>query len=287
MELHASRSFGLAVTLVLTALCPLASARQDATPMGEPAQPREPADQPVLRGPKVEDQAARTLLRSDMQGRFLKVDGRPEEAAVAQIPMDPGRREQARALIADRASALMTYLVDNIDLIKETTDATKSGDTPAAQRIARDLYDRFDPAHSRDPLLAPLATVLMPEETAELKRLADEYWKGWIDAQQRSSPKATREAIQGRLQFELFQTELRTAYDYTLRPYQIKIDRICEVTDATPEQRAAIRDAVISYIKAARLRPSDEQRAEFAKAIYSALDEERRIRLLTAALSAL
>lgn len=287
MELHASRSFGLAVTLVLTALCPLASARQDATPMGEPAQPREPADQPVLRGPKVEDQAARTLLRSDMQGRFLKVDGRPEEAAVAQIPMDPGRREQARALIADRASALMTYLVDNIDLIKETTDATKSGDTAAAQRIARDLYDRFDPAHSRDPLLAPLATVLMPEETAELKRLADEYWKGWIDAQQRSSPKATREAIQGRLQFELFQTELRTAYDYTLRPYQIKIDRICEVTDATPEQRAAIRDAVISYIKAARLRPSDEQRAELAKAIYSALDEERRIRLLTAAISAL
>lgn len=257
-------------------------------PAVAPVPPAKPAEEPPLGGPKVPDDALHTLVHSDMQGRFQKVEGRPEAAALGQMSIDPDRRRKAQEVVDGRAEALRQNLIDNIDLIKESTDATKAGDKATVQKLSRELYERFNaaPTPTRDPLLAPLSAVLSPEECAALKKLVDEYWSAWIDAEQRNAPKQPREAIQKRLDFEVFQAELSPAYQYTLRPFQQKLERVYQVVDPTPEQRAAIRTAVIAYIKEARLKPSEEQRRQLARAVYAALDEDRRIKLLAAALSA-
>lgn len=44
---------------------------------------------------------------------------------------------------------------------------------------------------------------------------------------------------------------------------------------------------MIDYIREARLKPTPEQRTALARRIYLALDEERRIKLLEAALAGL
>lgn len=286
MRIPASRAL-TTLTLALAALAALSAATALAQP--EPAdQPMQPPnDQPLLAGPQVRDSAADTLVQRDMQGRFQRLDARPEEAALTRMVLDPEQRERARAVIGDRAASLRRHLVDNIDLIRESTDAIRAGDQATARRLARDLYDSFDPAHERDPLLAPLAAVLSPDEHTELTRLVDEYWDSWIDAELRASPGQPREQVRDRLILEQFQSELTTAYRYTLQPFQQKLDAIYAAVEPTPEQRAAIRAAVIEYIRDGRLQPTADQRAILARTIYQALDEPRRIKLLAAALAAL
>lgn len=253
------------------------------------AQPPSPPDSapPVLSGPRVKPDTSTTLVHTDMQGRFVKVEGRPEAAALAQLTIDPERLGRARGVIDARDDALRKHLVDSIDLIKETSDATKAGDKATLQRLGRELCDRFDPEQARDPLLAPLCAVLAPEEAAALTKLVDDYWRAWLDAEQRSNPGQRREAIQSRLRYELFQAEIAPVFQYTLRPFQQKLDRIYEAVDPTPEQRAAIRAAVITYIREGKLKPSESQREQLVRTIYDSLDEDRRIKLMMAAITAL
>lgn len=278
MNTHAPLLSRLSVLCCCGAVC-LAAARQP---------PQEaPAGEPPLRGPVVRDDLAHTLVHSDMRGKFQKIQGRSEEAALGELGIDPDRREMARGVIAERAAAVRDHLIENIDLVKESTDALKAGDNARARKLGQELYDRFDPAHVRAPLLVPLEAVLSPEESASVKRLVDEYWAAWIAEEKKKSPKASDQAIQDRLCLEVFQAEVRAVYEYSLRPYQQKLEKIYETVDPTPEQRAAIRGAVISHIKEARLNPSEAQRGELAREIYSVLDEGQRMKLFAAALSAL
>ncbi|HMN41224.1 MAG TPA: hypothetical protein PKE29_10290 [Phycisphaerales bacterium] len=249
-----------------------------------------PAEEPALGGPKVQDRVATSLVRVDAQGRFVKLTVRPEEAALDLILIDPDRRAKARHAIEDRAAAFRRHLVDSIDLIKASTDAIRSGDRATANRLSQDLYDGFDPEHQRDPLAGPIGTVLSAEERAQMTRLVDEYWTAWIDAELKAAGGKggpTREEMQARLSLGQFQAEVAVAYEYTLRPFQQKIEAIALVVEPTVEQRAAIRDAIIDYIRDGRLKPTDEQRLTLARAIYDVLDEEQRIRLLAAAVSRL
>jgi hypothetical protein len=215
------------------------------------------------------------------------LDVRPEQAAIDAIPMDPARREQARAVIEERAAAIRRHLVKHIDLVRDATDALRAGDPATAQRVGRDLFDRFDPAHERDPLAKPLAALLTPEEGAQLRRLIDEYWTAWLDAESKAAPGVAREEMLNRLISRQFESEVREAYEATLRPFQQKIEAIYAATDPTPEQRAAIRAAMIEYIRDGQLKPTDAQREKLVRTIYGSLDEERRIKLVGAALKVL
>jgi hypothetical protein len=255
------------------------------------APPRPPVNNdPVLGGPVVPDQVARTLVQFDGRGQFVRLEGRPEEAAVALLGLDSERRERTRQATLPRRTALGLLLVDNIDLVKQITDAIRAGDADTARNMARELYDRFDPAHSRDPLLGPLAEILTPAEQTDLARLVGEYWKAWIDWELRSAADRSDEAhrqTEQRLTFELFQQEIRAAYEWTLRPYHDRLETIYRVADPTPEQRAAIRGIVIDYIRETRLEPTPEQRQQAAKRLYMALDEGARIKLFELLLSQL
>lgn len=243
-------------------------------PQGAQPPPEEP-----LRGPAVSERIARTLVRFNARGEFLRVEGRPEEAALAVLPLDALRRERAQEAVADRATALGVLLVDQIDLVREATDAIQAGDAERAQALSRDMYALYIPEGARDPVAAVLRDVLSREEHAELTRLVDEYWSAWIDWELRSARDRTdgaRRRTEERLSYVLFQEELRLAYERTLRPYQERIEVIARAVEPTPEQRAEIRLIIIDYIRQGRLRPTPELRRDILRRIYLALDEERR-----------
>lgn len=250
------------------------------------AQPPTGSD-PMLAGPTVPDDVARTLVRYNAGGRFQRVEGRPEEAALMLLTLDPDTRERARAAISERETALQHLLIGNIDTVKETADAAMSGDAAGIQRLSKELYELFDPHHRRDPLLAPLEKVLSASQHADLKHLLDEYWAAWIKAERRVGAKETEAQAQERLSLTLFQEDARRAYDRTLRPFRDRIEKIFQVADPTPEQRAAIREVAVEYIRQTHLTPSTEQRDQIARKVYQILDEERRIKLFAAALSQL
>lgn len=269
-------------------LVSVVNADDPAMPPAAPTVPAAPpgTEPPVLRGPVVPDGSVRTLVAQDMTGRFQRVEGRPEAAALPLLRLSPETRSAAAAVIEARAVSIREFLIDHVDELKASTDAAAAGDQKTAQRIREEVQDRFEPEHPRDPLLVPLSKVLSPAETEELRHLLDEYWAAWVESELRGGPKTKGAAIEKRLARELAQSEFKSAYESTLRPIQKRLERISGAIDPTPEQREAIRVALVAYVKQSRLRPSPEQRLQLSRAIYEALDEERRIKLMAAALQA-
>lgn len=276
-NLTAFASIGTA--LALAAIAPLPASAAGAN------KPPPPDD--ILRGPIVSDEAPRSLVSRDMAGRFVRVEGRPEEAAVPLLVLEPGAREAAMRVFDARFEAIREHVIDQIDLLREASDAVRSGDSKRADELQREMFRRFKGADERTPLIAPLAEVLPAAATAELTRMVDEYWAEWLDAESAEQPGRPREAIEARLKFQLFQGELSEVHAAILQPLQQKLDRIYEITEVTDTQRSAIRNAVIACVKESRLRPTGEARLALARAILAELSPEQREKVFAAALGAL
>lgn len=248
-----------------------------ATPAFAQEQPQP--DDGVLRGPSVPENVAKTLVRRDARGTFQRIEGRPEDAAVALLELEPAVREQARAAGGDRAVAVGIMLIDHIDEVKVIAEATEKGDRDRAAELLRELRKSFEPDQPRNPLLPRLAEVLTHDQHEELTRLVNDYWNAWIDWELRNSKDKSdkaRDRVADRLSFTLFQDEVRRAYERVIKPYRDKIESLYLALEPTPEQREAIREIVIDYIREARTKPTAEQRRGVLGKIYRALDEERR-----------
>ena len=244
-------------------------------------------DEALLRGPTVPDHVVRTLVNIDMGGKFTPLQGRPTEAALGLMLIEPDRRASAREVAEARSLSIGMLLVDNIDLVKEASDATKAGDNAKTQKVYRRLYKQFDPDHVRDPLLAPLQEILSPTQHEEVQRLVNEYWDAsinWALRNAKDKSDAARKKTQRRLSFQLFRREIGEAYKWSLRPIQQRLESIYQATEPTEEQRSAIRNVMIDYIRESRLRPTPEQRQTAAARIYDLLDEAQRLKLFEQAL---
>lgn len=244
----------------------------------------------LLRGPDVPENVSRTLVRTDAQGRFQRVEGRPEEAAINVLTIDPETREQARQAAAARRESMRVFLLDNLDLVIESTDAQEAGNQDKVRELMRQMRERFDSEKRRDPALEPIAAVLGAGQREELTGLVDEYWQALADWELRNAKDKSEEArrrVQDRVSFELFQQEIRQAYERTLRPVRNKFEAIVKAVEPTDEQKLAIRAILHDYIRAGRLDPTLEQQQEAARRIYQALDDERRQKLFEMAFNRL
>ena len=237
---------------------------------------------PMLSGPEIREVSLRTIVRRDAMGRFDRVEGRPEEAALLQLSLDPTVRDAANEVVRERAIRMSRVLVENIEGVRDATDALQAGRGEDARRIMHGLWEKVDGVETRSPLLEPLAEVLPPRELQALTEMVDEYWEAWIDAS--SAGAMAQEDVERRLSAELFQEEIRLAYERTLRPVRERLERIYAVTEATPEQRAMIRNAFIDHVKQHGLVGDDASRLALARRVYKSLDEEQRVRLLASAL---
>jgi len=114
--------------------------------------------------------------------------------------------------------------------------------------------------------------------------MMDEVARG-ATAERLAVSDAQRDRIQARLVEQLFNEEVRRAYERVIQPLRQKMERVYQVTEPSPEQREAIRAALIDYIRDGRLRPNEEQRRRLVERIYEVLNEDQRLKLFEAALS--
>lgn len=242
-------------------------------------------DSQALRGPTVTEEVSQTLVRYDFRGDLVVVDGRPEEAAVALLVLESGQADDLREFFTRRQAALGMHLVDEIERLRDAGDSAREGDNETAQRIYREMWRKFDPEQSTMPALPDLAHVLSDEQHETVTRLLSDYWNAWVDFELRDQMNATHDVrlqTERRLAFGVFQREIAQAYNWSLRPYREKLDRIYEYADPTEEQRTDIRAVIIDFVRETRLDPTEEQRAETAREIYEILTEEQRERMFHA-----
>jgi hypothetical protein len=252
-----------------------------------PPEAGAPGEAPALGGPSVKDREVTSLVRMDMNGKLVRLDVRPEQAALDLIVLEPETRERARAAVERWKEAVAQHLVDNVELVVQYTDANRAGDKAGAKKAGDELFERFDAAKRRDPVVEYLEGVLTPDELARLRGIVDEYWEALITAEIGGKKDQDRDKVQRRLSMGMFQGEAVAAYGAFFKPLERKVEAVFTAVDPTPEQREAIRDAAVRYVREGRLHPGDEERHALARRVYDALDEERRVKLIAAAVGAL
>jgi tRNA-dihydrouridine synthase len=237
----------------------------------------QPEDTPLLSGPEVSETKMQSLVHRGMTGGFVRIEGRPEFAAARVLDLDADALERVRDIEADRGVSLVVMLIDRIDDLRDMTDATTAGDAQAARAIMRSMWEDHDTKEPVLPSLKALGDALLPEQLAETQRLADEYMHAWAE-EQRTEGETVEQAKQ-RLAFQLFQEEVRYAYDASLTTTRQALEGIYNAVNPTPEQREEIRTIVIDHIKHTRLKATPEQRREAMRRIYDMLDEDRKGKL--------
>lgn len=237
-----------------------------------------------LRGPETETESEPSIVEHSMTGRFVVVEGLPESAAFDRLIVDAKTKERAAQLARDRIDRLAFSLVDHIDTVKQITDEMTAGRGGEAQKLLAELREEFEPGSPRSPLLGDLSDLLEPPQRGQFHAAVDEYWEAWMTARIREADSDPDDAeiraeAQRRLSFELFQQDVRVAYDISLKQYRDSMQGIYDAVDPTPEQRVRIREHVIAYIKRTRLDPTPAQRIEATLDIYRLLDDERQEKL--------
>ena len=246
----------------------------------------QPTD--TLRGPSVPRESLETIVSTDMSGRFIPVEGRPELSAFMLVCEDPDDLATARDLGTQHIFEIAELLVDEIETVKAITDAITSGNNAYAQTLLAQLRLRHDPDTLRDPLRAQLEAMLDEDQQARFDRILDEYWNAWVsastpeaDQNMQGAPKsqAAYKRIENQLNNQLYQQDIRNAYEHSLSRYRDAMQAMYDAIEPTPEQRTWIRDRVIQHIKDTRLRATLEQREALMLEVYDMLDEDRRVKL--------
>ncbi len=238
------------------------------------------AQSDLLKGPSIPAQTQNTIGSTNMNGHFTPVEGRPELAAFALVTTDPEKLASARDLENQRIFDLTTYLVDEIDAVREITDAIAAGNQTQAQILLAQLRLRYDPNLIRDPLLTELETMLDANQRAELTRILDDYWLRWAASQSdtmnmRPDSSAYKKA-EHQLNNQLFQEDIRQAYDASLKRYRDTLDAIVAAIQPTDDQQAQIRTLITEHIKETKLKATNAQRQALMLDIYHLLDEDRQ-----------
>lgn len=234
----------------------------------------------TLKGPSVPAETQNSLGSTNMNGYFTPVEGRPELAAFALITTDPNHLAAARDLDSKRIFDLTIYLVDEIDTVREITDAITSGNAPQAQLLLAQMRLRFEPDLPRDPLAPELLEMLTDDQSAEFTRIINDYWLRWTQSQNDAmNPDPESDAYkktENQLNNQLFQKDIKEAYDSSLKRYRDTTDAIYTAVSPTEDQQAQIRNLMIEHIKETRLKATIEQRQAVLLEIYLLLDEDRR-----------
>lgn len=240
------------------------------------------AQDDVLKGPDLDSKQRPTIVHQSMSGEFQQVEGRPEIAAFAAVTDDPQLNEHARKIALDRTIELSLLLVDEIDLMRESTDAMRDGDQKRAREIQAQFHEQFDQG-THQPLSQQLTELLNEAQRKEYARVLEEYWDAWIDWSLRNREAKINERVRNqtrdRLAARLFQRELAEAYDISLKRYRDALEVIYSAVEPTDEQREAIRSVIIEHIKATRLEASPQQRRDAMHEIYRLLDDDRKEKL--------
>ncbi|MEM1185411.1 MAG: hypothetical protein AAGI53_10480 [Planctomycetota bacterium] len=239
-----------------------------------------------LRGPRILEGDKPSLVAKTMTGKMEILRGRPEIAAVDLINIPAEVRAQAVQLEADRLDFLSRSMIEHIDVVAEITDLNVKGRGEEAKERLTRLREVIEPDRERDVLLERVVDVIGDEHEPELRRIVDEYWDALVDRRLANSgvdpedaPERRRVRVRERLERDLFNREIRRAYDQSLKPTRDALQAIYGAVEPTDEQRERIREIVLKDFKRTGPDRTPADRRATMRRIYDTLDADRRAKL--------
>ncbi len=300
------------LTLTLTLLTGISQAQPDPMTTSAPAKspkppekskaPTNPDDQ-ALAGPKIDKPSGdKTLVERSFDGALVRLETRPEQAAIPLLTLTPEQKEPITKLFEGRAKKLSTVLFDNLDTFlavqasRQAGGGRPSNDPKEREDVAAKMRDlRRAGADLIEPPLADQVAKLLPEDQVpEFRRLVSEYTTALEQQAQKDfganpqgsfsrpgnpTPDGKRPGPNAdqRTQMNLFIRELARTLGAVVQERKEQAEALYKAVDATPEQQAQIQKLIRdSNEKNKGKRPTPEQRAETFKKIMDLLTPEQR-----------
>lgn len=268
------------------------------TPEPDPAQspPAERVgadDADLLRGPSVaESVAPATLVQRGFDGELVRLEERPEIAALRLLELDEPSRAAVDAIVLERSVRASELAGEHARLVLGIRSTLASQDRRAIARLMREVRSAFE------PLMEPrfrdvLAEALPAEPRAEFVRMVDEYvealaaepmeWAGGMMGRRGRGMDGERSRRFGgmetrRVELQLTMAEVLLAYRATIEEAQAMGDAFYEAIDATPEQRSRIQSLFMarSPLSGDEANATRESRRALIAEVYALLKPEQR-----------
>lgn len=268
-------------TLVAAALL-AGTALAQTPPKDAPGKPT-PAESDVLSGPKVgETQTERSLVRRNFQGRIQRLDSTPAEAAVELLSLDAATKSKVRAILDKRASTLDSIVLSNLELLLKFQN---TGDRRGKLALLREAKEVFKPLDSDGPLQTQIAAVLPKDQAERYNELIEGYWTTLVaDAEQEArsgKDKATGAEIRAREVLLAFGTEIRRSYERQVASRVRELEEFLGKLGLPAEKEAKLRTMFAEFAERTKLKPTEQQRREFALRVLRELDREQQRKVLT------
>lgn len=284
---------------------PMAPTSQPSQPSIKPAGKAAPDSDSPLAGPKVDKApAGKTLVERNFDGSLVRLEERPERAAIDLLALTPEQRKTALALFDERGAAVQKLLYDHFDTFLAVQAARQGGafrpggDAKEREQLAPRMKEIHDAAAEaglvRPPLVEQVAKVLPEDQGPEFRRLVSEYMTALEAQNQREAgpmqgaftrpgsptPDGPRRGYgpgPERTEMNLLLREVARTLGGIVQERKERLEALFKAVDATPEQRTAIEKIIREGAEKNRGRPpTPEQRAENFRKIMDLLTPEQR-----------
>lgn len=285
----------------LTLAGPLAAA-QDSTP-------GKPSADPVLGGPKVEEDAGRaTIVERGFDGEMRTAQGPAELAALEKLDLDEGTRAAVQAALDERAAIVDGILSEHFELFLKVRGALQSMRSGGERRMdadARAAMTEFRqviaPLTARGPLREEIARLLPDGARDQFEAMLREHDEAMMaqrraemgdrspDAMGQGSPE-DRQGARRRGQrggqgaeragaFRSYLGEFRDSYDRVIGQRKEDFDAFVKKLGLTPEQEGKLRDVTRKSASENGPNATPEQRREAIDSFLRSLpaDERREV----------
>lgn len=255
----------------------------DPSPNAEPPTPRGRPG--LLAGPGDEaSRGDRSIVRYGLDGRIVPLESSPEESALALLDLEPSDRAKVDDLLAQRAAILDGVVRRNIAALLEARAARDGGDPAAAREVLDRLLPELQPLQARGRAREEIAAALPAEHAKRFNALLMEYWTSVLrqareDASNSGVPFDQRAFMRDVLR-EGIGRELRSSYERIVGQRVAELDALLRELALPSDKEDRIRTIATDFAADTLLNPTDAERAELFRRIFSELDASERQRLI-------
>lgn len=244
----------------------------------------KPAADP-LAGPSVAAAAQqRTLIERDADGKIMRLDRAPAEAAVRLLNLGPDVQRDVDRILTERAAILDGLVAEHLREIVEIAGANQSGDRAGAMRKLMELAPYAKPLRERGQVGEELARVLPEGQAKRVRQMVQEYTQALM-AEERAAAQARGEEVNDRAltraeTLRLVGEEVRRSYERVVGQQAADFDKLIQLLSLSEEQESQVRKLVGDQFTQNYGRATAAQRAQVFAQVWRLLSSEQRAELL-------
>ncbi|CAN5724730.1 hypothetical protein BH11PLA1_BH11PLA1_21800 [soil metagenome] len=241
--------------------------------------PMKPASSDPLAGPSVKPvKSAATLIERDAEGRVIRLEVNPAEAAAAAATLSPESRTKVNDVIVQQAATIDTIVRDHLGDVVRLAQVFQSG--TQAEKIAAfgELNKLNAPVRQRGALVDQFAKVITKEEGEQVRVLVRDYYAALVKDEEAHNPKNGRAASNLMIaeQIKVLGNEIKRSYERVIGQQTKDFDDLLKSLNLSPEQDAKVRGLVTDLVQKRGAKASGGDKVKVVMKIAALLDEEQK-----------